>query len=114
MNKIQEIQLDLIKLASFNSFNGDRVASDLLANTDCWRGVIMTRLDSLIQLRDVAEGYWNVDTMFIVPVAGKENKLERLALTWEADEVSFLTKEETATLLGCYPASVKLLRIWWD
>ena len=41
-------------------------------------------------------------------------KLEELAKTWGADEVDWLSVEQTEQQLGSYPAKHMVLRIWWD
>lgn len=128
MNKIQELNLELIKNASFNDFDGEKVVKDLLANKELWRGVVMDRgayralsngekgLEPvcLIKLRDIEDGYWNVDTLYILPVAGKEKELEMLAKTWAADEVDYLGEAQSGSLLGGSMKPANILRIWWD
>lgn len=125
----QELQFELMKLASFNEFNGDKVVADLLANQKLWRGAVMDRagysrdgeqygIISLIKLRDLPD-YWNVDTLFIIPTKGEEDALEELANTWNADEVSWIGNEDASSKLGSWSKelngnSKQILRIWWD
>ena len=116
MNKVQELQFELMKLASFNEFDGDMVVEDLKAHSDLWKGVIMDRegyvekphcvsltLD-FIKLRDIEDDYWNIDTIFIKPVEGKEKQLEAIAKKWGADEVDWIEKTDAG----------KVLRVWFD
>lgn len=142
---IQQIQFKLMKAASFNDFNGARVVDDLKRQSNLWKGAVMDRsfgtfvspdelkdrpgsafggqfyvggID-LIKLRDIHEDAWNVDTLFITPVAGKEDALERLAKTWQADEVDWIGGEEADKMLGHYSPETRnnpkqILRIWWD
>ena len=121
MNKVQELNLELMRLASFNCYDGERVVKDLREHEDVWNGAVMTRLDSgeLIALRDVADDYWNVDTLYILPKAGKEDELMILALHWDADEVDWIAGREAVHYLGEYSRELEanpkaMLRIWWD
>ena len=111
---IQEIQLELIERASFNLFDGVSVRQDLEENRDLWKGAIMGRFDKspLIPLRDIAEDYWNVDTLMIIPQPSREDELLELAAGWSADEVELLEGEEVAMMGG--DRENKVLRVWWD
>jgi hypothetical protein len=132
MNRVQEIQFELMKLASFNDFDGERVVEDLINFKELWRGAVMDRgyCDfvseprfvsgiNLIKLRDIDSDYWSVDTLFILPKPGKEDSLEELANTWKADEVGWVGGKEACKMLGSYSGereenSKQVLRIWWD
>lgn len=117
----QDIQFTLMRMASFNEFNGDLVADSLIEHSDLWTGFIMDRADywydrsnpdpnheepvDLIRLRDIASGYWNVDTLYLLAAEGKEEALELLARReWGADEIDWMQN----THVGRY------LRVWWD
>ena len=117
VNKIQKLQFALMKEASFNGFLGEQVVDDLLSHKDLWKGVVMDRLDDLIKLRDISDGYWNVDTLFILP-SGKDNaKLATLAANWNADEIDWIEGDEAQRLLGVGGSTYKglrILRVWWD
>jgi hypothetical protein len=115
INKIQELNLELIAAATFNNFDGDKVAEDLLNNKDLWKSCIMTRENnSLITLRDLEDNEWNTDTLFILAEPGEENNLKFLADNWQADEISWLNQEQTNFRLGQYGPICKVLKIWWD
>jgi hypothetical protein len=59
-----------------------------------------------IRLRDIGAGYWNVDTLFILPIEGKEKDLELLAhKEWYADEVDWVDGQDCRR---------PVLRVWWD
>ena len=111
---IQEIQLDLIERASFNEFDGAQVKQDLMANKDLWKGAIMGRFDNslLIPLRDIAHDIWNVDTLMILPQAGKEDELQELAAGWCADDVELMEGKEVSLMYGGQES--KVFRVWWD
>lgn len=131
INEIQAIQLELMKRASFNSFDGEAVVEDLIKNRNLWEACIMIRdlgakvmyhiplnveyiNNDLISLRDLAEDFWNVDTLYIIinPNKGKEIKL--LAKGWDASKITMLSKEKTDERLGSWPSRKKVLMIWWD
>src|SRR5262249_44597629 len=61
--------------------DGEQVVKDLKEHKDLWKSAIMTRLDfgELIALRDVEDDRWNVDSLYILPKAGKEDELMILA-----------------------------------
>jgi hypothetical protein len=111
---IQDIQLDLLELASFNEFDGARVKKDLLANKGLWKGAIMGRFKNfqLLPLRDIDSNVWNVDTLMILPQQGKEAELLLLASKWNADEVDFLEGDDINLMYG--GGEKKVLRLWWD
>lgn len=106
--------MDLIERASFNLFDGEQVRRDLMEYKDLWKGVIIGRFENslLIPLRDIADDYWNVDTLMILPQPGKENELQELASGWGADDVDLLTGHDIAMMYGGRENTV--LRVWWD
>ncbi len=119
----QDLQFELMRLATFNEFNGEYIAESLIAHDDLWTAFIMDRADyyydrndpesqkrhqepvDLIKLRDLAAGYWNVDTLYLLAAEGKEKDLELLAhREWGADEIDWMQNSH----VGRY------LRVWWD
>ncbi len=122
---IQELQFKLMKKASFNSFDGERVVNDLKNHPEFWSGAVMGRVSHspLICLRDIEDNCWNVDTLYILARKGKEKDLELLVVkNWNVDEIDYLTNEEKADLTGSSGQEAKekpnessnLLRVWWD
>lgn len=114
-------------MTSFKEFDGEKVVCSLIENRSLWRSVIMDRPEylrtdgsgsvlSLMKLRDLSDGIWNVDTLFILPKAGKENALKILAETWNADSVHYIGGEAAANCLGCSAMNSlkQILRVWWD
>lgn len=118
INKVQQLLIDLMREASFNAFDGDHVADDLITHRDLWRGFLFDR-DRLIKLRDIPDGYWNVDTLWILPMHGKEDELERLAREWDADTVEWISGGDAGGMLGSYGPHMRdnprvILQLWWD
>lgn len=151
ITKVQRMLLDLMKLSSFNEFNGPKVVESLLAHRDLWIAVMMDReayraqsayqeqreklkkgedaglpispIDT-IRLRDLCEGYWNVDAVFIIPEPGKEDSLELLVRReWNADEIDWYDPLDAGVILhGGISANKpivttkvdRILRVWWD
>lgn len=127
----QDLQFTLMRLATFNEFNGDAVADLLVEHSDLWEGWILDRSAygaeyerrkleegplppgklpvepiDLIRLRDIGAGYWNVDTLFILPRKGKEKDLELLARKeFYADEIDWVDGQDCGR---------PVLRVWWD
>lgn len=131
IKEIQAIHLELIRRASFNSFDGQQVVNDLINHKGLWKSCMMIRDmgirirhhipphveyegSDLIPLRDMSENYWNVDTLYILPNEGKEKELKELAKTWNADQTEILTDEEASSRLGQHPAGTKVMSVWWD
>jgi len=119
-SKTQAIWLELIRMVKCNRFNGEKIVQLLLKHQELWKAVTLERdYGDLIGLRDMSEGgEWSADTLYIVPVEGKEEQLEQLARqNFDADEVVWVKKYEVCERFGEYTAddwSKKLLKVWWD
>lgn len=111
---VQGIMLDLIEAASFNGFDGPAVRKALEWRRNYWEAVLMTRVGAGITLRDLADGQYNVDLMYILPAPGRERELEKLAQQWGADEIKWIEGAEAAQFLGQHGTDKKILEIWWD
>jgi hypothetical protein len=114
INKVQQLQFELMRIATFNQFDGNRVVNDLETFVDLWKSVIMDRPD-LIKLRDVEHGGWNVDTVYIIPSGVNDKLLESLAWKWKASSVEWIngggfSGEETLGISG----RIMILKVWWD
>lgn len=117
INKVQDLMFELMRNASFNSFNGHVVVDSLIKHRDLWEGVIMD--GDGVKLRDISQSHWNVDTVYIIPVKGKEDELMKLAKTWRADEVNWMKGREACTFLGSWSMldeknNKHVLTVWWD
>ena len=63
INHVQALQFELMKAASFNSFDGEAIVKSLLAHRELWTAAVMTRFRDIIYLRDMPDNLWNVDTL---------------------------------------------------
>lgn len=71
---------------------------------------------SLIKLRDIAGGHWNVDTLYILSSGADDVALARLAQHWDADARYWVSGGKAAALLGEAGPGLhpRILEIWWD
>lgn len=129
MNDAQKIQIERLRLGSFNALDGNYVADRLGMNQHLWLSFLFGRFKYswLIELKDLPDGYVNADTLYIL--ANKKNLpllLDEIN-TWSADEVGWATSEdsyesigmtpkELASAFGSYPfpAHLAVVRAWWD
>lgn len=117
MSKQQELNLELIKLASFNEFDGVKAYQTLFNNQSLWQGVVIDRdagqkfQCDLIKLRDI-EKIWNVDTLYITCTEENKEALYSLIEQLNPDELWFLDPEEARNSLG--GSQLLVLRAWWD
>lgn len=121
MTKAQDLMLELIKVSSFNNFDGEMVVRDLLDHEDLWDGVIIDRDPSqgtpdLIKLRDIGDYGYNVDTLYISSIPGKESDLFELAAHWGADELDWLDPQTAQMAAGSssFNREKAILRVWFD
>jgi len=117
INEVQRLQFELMKRASFNDFDGDRVVSDLLAHRHLWRAAMMMRpLRGFLPLRDLEDDVWNVDMLVVLSSGQDDGALRSLAGTWRADEIGWMSPEERVLELGSSIARFgpEVLVLWWD
>lgn len=112
----QMIQLDIIAKTNFNFFNGRKIAELLKENHRMWRSVLMP-LD-LISLRDMENGRWHADTLYIYPEDGYQFQLEELVREqFNADEIQWIGGPDAVDILGTTEVEQKsqvILSVWWD
>jgi hypothetical protein len=122
---VQELNLELMKRGSFNSFDGEKIVKSLQDHPDLWIGAMMVQESvgeqDLISLRDMNNpkyGYdaWNIGTLFISAKQGKEKELEQLAKSdeWSADEIDYIKPDKLGSMLGTGRPTFQVLRVWWD
>jgi hypothetical protein len=135
INKIQELQLELMKLSSFNNFNGEQVVKDLIENKNKWIGCIWGRFVffDLLPLRDISQGIWNTDTLYILTQKENIKFFEEKAKEWQADEFGWVEEiknekgntkyifhgifegnEKFYIRFGSCLGELIVIRIWWD
>lgn len=116
ISEVQQIQLDIIAKTNFNFFEGRKIAAWLRENHKMWRAVLLP-LD-FISLRDMADGHWHADTLYICPEDGWQFKLEEVMREqFHADEISWIGGARAADLLGTTEVedqSYVIMEAWWD
>lgn len=116
ISEAQQIQLDIIERTNFNFFNGKRIVELLKENHRMWRSVLMPL--NLISLRDMANGHWHADTIYIYPEDGYQFQLEQLVREqFDADEIQWFGGSEAENILGTTEVENKshvILSVWWD
>ena len=116
ISEAQQIQLDIIAKTNFNFFNGRKLAEWLKENHKMWHAVLLPL--NLISLRDMADGHWHADTLYIYPEDGFQFKLEEvLREQFGADEIRWIGGESAGDMLGTSEVDDKsyvILEAWWD
>jgi hypothetical protein len=116
ISQAQQIQLDIIAKTSFNFFNGERIAQWLKENHKMWRAVLLPL--SFISLRDMDDGHWHADTLYIYPEDGWQSELEEVMKEqFSADETRWIGGETAGEMLGTSEVEDKsyvILEAWWD
>lgn len=116
ISEAQNFQLEVIAKTNFNSFNGKEIARWLRENHKMWKTVLLP-LD-FISLRDMDDGHWHADTLYIYPEDGYGFKLEEIMKEqFNADETQWIGREDAMDMLGTSEiknASYVILSAWWD
>src|SRR6266508_5047355 len=95
----QQIQLDIIHNTNFNLFDGKKIVELLRENHRMWRSVLMPL--NLISLRDLPDGRWQADTLYIYVEDGYQFQLEELVREqFQADEINWIGSSEAEDILG--------------
>ena len=123
-----------------NEFDGKHVVNDLKSHPDKWIGCIwgMFCHFTMIPLRDIADGIYNADTLYLTTQKEHISFIQNFAKQWKADEVGYYCngaldgvvdenlrgldggpgKNDThyfSFSLGASPEKdVAYFRIWWD
>ena len=116
ISEVQQIQLDIIAKTNFNFFDGEQIAKWLRENHKMWRAVLLP-LD-FISLRDMADGHWHANTLYIYPEDGYQFQLEELVREqFNADEIQWIGGSSAVDMLGTTEVEHKsqvILSVWWD
>jgi hypothetical protein len=118
---VQEIHLELIRRSQHNNFDGEQVCADLLAHRGDWQAVLFDTNAltgggcGLIKLRDLANNFYNVDTLYILAVdEAAAHRLAALAEPWLADNIQVYNQRDTNHHLGGCDDNLRLVTMWWD
>ncbi|HEX6034339.1 MAG TPA: hypothetical protein VFY83_07890 [Anaerolineales bacterium] len=116
ISEAQQIQLDIIAKTNFNFFHGEQIAKWLRENHKMWRAVLLPL--NFISLRDMDDGHWHADTLYIYPEDGWQSKLEEVMKEqFGADETRWIGGETAVDMLGTTEVADKsyvILEAWWD
>lgn len=115
----QEVMLEIVRSSSFNGFDGEWVAKDLIENPELWEAALM-ELNG-ITLRDLPDDYFNVDALFVSVPRAKEADFLKMTQAWGADECDVVQFELNSQWtwgwsLGSSSDEKALVvyRLWWD
>jgi hypothetical protein len=73
--------------------------------------------EDLIKLRDLPDGRWNVDTLYILTREEHQFALAQLVRTWQPDLTRWLGRSEAADEMGFADDDLgdrRVLAVWWD
>ncbi len=110
ITQAQGLWLDLIRLSSFNEFDGVRVVDDLVSHRNLWQSVIMLQDTMGITLRDLPDDYNNVSELLIKTSEAKKSALWDLAKGWGSDKMGWIDNP-SGFLAG---GEGVVLSVWWD
>lgn len=141
---IQDLMLDLIQQGSFNAFEGPRVHNDLAEHNELWLAASMYPSCPGLLIRDIPDGSFHCDTLYILTDKKRWKKLRPIINTWRADAITKIDRKGTkvadryateddsykfekhgqqdvGSFLGSWPADKKgkdddrvVIRLWWD
>jgi len=127
---VQDIQLELIRRTTFNSFDGEKVYASLLKHRHLWLAVLLDRpgvanyaepshllISGLIKLRDLADNYWNADTLFVLTrTQALAEEFTRIAdeEEWSSMTQIYRNQKDIDMALGTGRQEYGLLSMWWD
>ena len=124
----QELQLELLRRSDIEGLKGEKIVESLFQHRDLWLGVILDRLYvwertprhlplmMMIKLRDLEDGFWNADTLYVL-CRGPENleELQRIAKKeWGGEVRIHDDSEELSRSLGISEEDYFILSVWWD
>ncbi len=126
---VQDIQLELIRRTTFNTFDGERVCELLARHRGLWRAVLLDRpglpnyaeptrllMGGLIKLRDLEDNVWNADTLFVLTKTA--DGARELAAAFESAEMGAMPTvhkdlAEIDNALGTGREEYGVLTVWW-
>ena len=127
---VQEIQLELLRRTIFNDFNGERVLASLMRHRQLWLAALLDRPGvpnyaepthllggGLIKLRDLADNFWNADTLYILTrTHAHARELARIAEEedWFGMVYVHDDQKQIDNALGAGRREYGLVTVWWD
>lgn len=123
LSAMQQMYLDMIRASSREQMDGPLVVDSLLAHRDLWEAAVLGSSFGLgLVLRDLADGYNNVDTLYILCDGSQaSDALVKLAYQeWDADDVHLQTvidRDERlydANVNMCLGGRRRVVAVWWD
>jgi len=116
ISEAQKIQLDIIAKTNFNFFKSKEIAEWLGKNHKMWRAVLLPL--NFLSLRDMADGHWHADTLYIYPENDWGFELEEVMREqFGADETGWIGGETAEDMLGATEVGGRshvILEAWWD
>jgi hypothetical protein len=70
-----------------------------------------------MNLRDIEENFWNVNSLFILTDKKNEEELEKLAKTWDYNFIQWMSNADTSWCLAeswLVDPPYSVLLVWWD
>ena len=98
----QDIQVQRLRLGSFNDMDGDKIADSLIKHRDLWDAFMFGRftnhgaLGTLIELRDLPDGDINASTLMLTTDKERWPKLLRvIKRAWGANEIGYTGADDS-------------------
>jgi hypothetical protein len=126
---VQEIQLELFRRSVAAEFDMDRFISVLLSNRHLWSGMVIDRVGindpdcfplspmSMIKLRDIAQNFWNADTLYVLCPnrAAADELIAKMPMEKFACMPDVVDdKRVLGSALGTRAFDEVIVRFWWD
>ncbi len=123
MDKVQEHQLELLRMAQFPNISGERIVADLLTHQSLWCAVYV-EFKWRIKTREALTQFWDLWHIYIFTIPGQEDALRSLAESWDPENICFTSEndiwkeENEEPFFTCDQEALdneKLyLELWWD
>src|SRR5438093_516931 len=113
-----------------NDMEGERIVASLLKHRELWLAVLLDRpgvpnyaepshllMSGLIKLRDLADNYWNADTLFILTRTHSQARaLAQIAEDedWAGEVQVYEDQNDIDQSLGTGRQEYGLMSVWWD
>jgi hypothetical protein len=116
ISKIQKYLLNLIKETSFNNFDGKKIYKDLIKYSYLWKGVVFGRFFNyeLIILRDLPEGIYNADTIFISIPSKNLDKFKKIVEKWDPSTINIISLPPSQSKKINKKERFNLFKMWGD